>query len=74
MNLYTIFECSQYFIDRDTRVLVANHYSTKRDGKSARTLFLKIKNQPMRLFSDGLQGYRKAFRKVWGRKQEGRTG
>jgi len=55
-------------IDRDTRVLVANHYSTKRDGKSARRLFMKVEHSPIRLFSDGLQGYRKAYRKVWGQK------
>ena len=54
-------------IDKQTRVLVANHYSTKRDSASAKILFLKVKESPLSLFSDSLQGYRKAYRKVWGK-------
>lgn len=53
-------------IDEGTRMLVATHYSEKRDGKSAKMLFLKVKNKPLTLYSDGLQGYKKAYRKVWG--------
>jgi len=56
-------------IDRDTRYLVATHYSIKRDSKSAKILFLKVKHKPLTLFSDGLQGYKKAYRKVWGSKR-----
>lgn len=51
-------------IDKGTRMLVATHYSEKRDSKSARMLFLKVKHKPLTLFTDGLQGYRKAYRKV----------
>jgi transposase-like protein len=39
-------------------------------------LFLKAKHRPLTLFTDGLQGYRKAYRKVWGsktRKQDKNT-
>ena len=60
-------------IDKETRMLVATHYSEKRDSQSARILFLKVKHKPLTLFTDGLQGYRKAYRKVWGartRKQD----
>jgi len=53
-------------LDRETRTLIATHYSTKRDSKSAKLLFLKVKNKPLILFTDGMQGYRKAYRKVWG--------
>ncbi|MEK6952768.1 MAG: DDE-type integrase/transposase/recombinase, partial [Nanoarchaeota archaeon] len=53
-------------LDKGTRMLIATHYSTKRDSKSARMLFMKIKHKPLTLFTDGLQGYRKAYRKVWG--------
>jgi len=56
-------------IDKNTRYLVATHYSTKRDSKSARILFLKVKHKPLTLFTDGLQGYKKAYRKVWGSKR-----
>ena len=55
-------------IDKGTRLLVSSYYSTKRDSKSARMLFLKAKHKPLTLFTDGLQGYRKAYRKVWGSK------
>ncbi len=53
-------------LDKGTRTLIATHYSTKRDSKSAKMLFLKVKNKPLTLFTDGMQGYRKAYRKVWG--------
>ncbi|UZE93886.1 MAG: IS1/IS6 family transposase [Candidatus Pacearchaeota archaeon] len=53
-------------IDKGTRMLIATHYSEKRDSKSARMLFLKVKNRPLTLFTDGLQGYQKAVRKVFG--------
>ena len=53
-------------IDKGTRMLVSTHYSTKRDSKSAKLLFLKTKHKPLTLFTDGLHGYRKAYRKVWG--------
>jgi len=53
-------------IDSGTRMLIATHYSIRRDSKSAKLLFLKVKNKPLTLFSDGLQGYREAYRKVWG--------
>jgi len=53
-------------IDKDTRMLIATHYSEKRDSRSAKMLFLKVKHKPLTLFTDGLQGYRKAYRKVWG--------
>ena len=39
-------------------------------------LFLKAKHKPLTLFTDRLQGYRKAYRKVWGsktRKQDSLT-
>ena len=54
-------------IDKGTRYLVSTHYSTKRDSKSAKILFLKTKHIPLTLFTDGLQGYKKAYRKVWGK-------
>jgi len=63
-------------VDRDTRYLVSSYYSDKRDSKSAKMLFLKAKHRPLTLFTDGLQGYRKAYRKVWGtktRKQDKQT-
>ena len=55
-------------LDKGTRMLIATHYSEKRDSQSAKMLFLKIKQKPEKLFTDGLQGYRKAYRKVWGKK------
>jgi transposase-like protein len=63
-------------IDKGTRFLVSTYYSTKRDSKSAKMLFLKAKHKPLTLFTDGLQAYRKAYRKVWGartRKQDRET-
>jgi len=63
-------------IDKGTRVLLSSVYSKKRDYQSARMLFLKAKHKPLNLFTDGLQAYSKAFRKVWGsatRKQDGET-
>jgi transposase-like protein len=56
-------------IDKDTRFLVSSNYSSKRDSFNAKLLFLQAKNRadrPKELYTDGLQGYRKAFRKVWG--------
>jgi len=53
-------------LDKSTRTIIATHYSTKRDSASAKMLFLKVKHKPLTLFTDGLQGYRKAYRKVWG--------
>jgi transposase-like protein len=53
-------------IDKGTRMLVSTYYSEKRDSKSAKILFLKTKHKPLTLFTDGLHGYRKAYRKVWG--------
>ncbi len=47
-------------------MLIATHYSERRDSQSAKMLFLKIKQKPEKLFTDGLQGYKKAYRKVWG--------
>lgn len=53
-------------IDKGTRMLIATHYSEKRDSKSAKMLFLKAQHKPLTLFTDGMQGYKKAYRKVWG--------
>ena len=55
-------------IDKGTRMLISTYYSTKRDSKSAKILFLKAKHKPLTLFTDSLQGYKKAYRKVWGGK------
>ncbi len=52
-------------LDKGTRMLIATHYSEKRDSKSARILFMKMKYKPLTIFTDGLQGYRKAFKKVF---------
>jgi len=53
-------------IDKETRVLVSSHYSTKRDTKSAKMLFFKAQNKPLSLFTDSAFAYKKAYRKVWG--------
>ena len=53
-------------IDKGTRFLISSYYSTKRDSKSAKILFIKAKHKPLTLFTDSLQAYRKAYRKVWG--------
>jgi len=79
LNLSRIYHTDEIFIkcntqqhyfwntlDKGTRMLIATHYSEKRDSASAKMLFLKIKHKPLTLFTDGLQGYRKAYRKVWG--------
>lgn len=55
-------------IDKGTRYLVSSYYSTKRDSKSAKILFIRAKHKPLTLFTDSLQAYRKAYRKVWGAK------
>ena len=55
-------------IDKGTRMLISTYYSTKRDSKSAKILFLKAKHKPLTLFTDSLAGYKKAYRKVWGSK------
>ncbi len=82
LNLSKIYHADEIFInckgqqhyfwdiiDKGSRTLVATHYSTKRDSKSAKMLFLKVKHRPLTLFTDGLQSYRKAFRKTWGKKR-----
>ncbi len=56
-------------VNAGTRFLVATHYSDKRTSQNAKLLFLKVKQPPIRLFTDGLQAYRKAYRKVWGNKR-----
>ena len=59
----------EYFwdmVDKGTSFLVSTHYSTKRNSFNARMLFKKAKHRPLTVFTDGLQGYRKAFRKTWG--------
>jgi len=56
-------------VDKDTRFLVATHYSTERTYQSARMLFTKAKgrtnNIPHTIFIDGLQAYRRAYRRVF---------
>lgn len=52
-------------IDKGTRMLIATHYSDDRNSKNARILFLKVKNRPLSIFTDGLHSYRKAFNKVF---------
>jgi len=53
-------------IDKETRVLVSTHYSTKRDTKSAKMLFFKTEKKPKSLITDSAFAYIKAYRKVWG--------
>lgn len=51
-------------VDRNTRFLVATHYSTKRDYQSARLLFIKARSRtdrPIEIYTDGLQAYRRVF-------------
>lgn len=58
-------------VDKDTRFLVATHYSTERNYQNAKMLFLKASNRtdrPIEIYTDGLQAYRKAYRRVfWNR-------
>jgi len=81
-NLSRIFHADEIFVkcnkeqhyfwdmvDKGTRFLVSTHYSTRRDSKNAKILFLKAKHKPLHLFTDSLAGYRKAYRKVWGQKR-----
>ena len=56
-------------IDRDTRFLLATHYSTLRDGKNATKLFKKMKERPIRIFTDGLASYKIAYKKTFGRRR-----
>lgn len=56
-------------IDKGTRMLISSVYSEKRDSKSAKLLFLKVKHKPLTLFTDSYNAYAKAYRKVWGQKK-----
>jgi len=57
-------------VDARTRFLVATHYSTKRSSKEARKFFMKVKQPPIKLFTDKLPAYMKAYRKTWGKKKK----
>jgi putative transposase len=56
-------------VDKDTRFLLATHYSTLRDGKTATKFFRKIKERPIRLFTDRLGSYGIAWKKTFGQKR-----
>lgn len=55
-------------IDKDTRFLVSTHFSDKRNYQNAKILFLQARGKakrPYEVYTDGLQAYQKAFRRVW---------